>query len=47
MRSKSGTIRIIDSFHRLEKLQSYSMIDFGGTPFDDGENALTPTRPAG
>ena len=24
MRSKSGTIRVIDSFHRLEKLRSYS-----------------------
>jgi fructose-1,6-bisphosphatase II len=30
MRSKSGTIRIIDSFHRLEKLRAYSLIDFGG-----------------
>ncbi len=30
MRSKSGTIRIIDSYHRLEKLRSYSLVDFGG-----------------
>jgi fructose-1,6-bisphosphatase II len=30
MRSKSGTIRIIDSYHRLEKLRDYSIVDFGG-----------------
>src|SRR5689334_12447583 len=30
MRSKSGTIRVIDSFHRLEKLRSYSLVDFDG-----------------
>ena len=29
MRSKSGTIRIIDSYHRLEKLRHYSSVDFG------------------
>jgi fructose-1,6-bisphosphatase II len=28
MRSKSGTIRVIDSFHRLEKLRRYSAVDF-------------------
>ena len=30
MRSKSGTIRIIDSYHRLEKLRDYSIVDFDG-----------------
>ncbi|MDR7280799.1 class II fructose-bisphosphatase [Catenuloplanes atrovinosus] len=30
MRSKSGTIRTIDSFHRLEKLALYSSINFDG-----------------
>jgi fructose-1,6-bisphosphatase II len=30
MRSKSGTIRVIDSWHRLEKLKAYSAIDFDG-----------------
>ncbi len=30
MRSKSGTIRVIDSYHRLEKLRDYSLVDFGG-----------------
>ena len=28
MRSKSGTIRQIDSTHRLEKLRAYSAVDF-------------------
>lgn len=32
MRSKSGTIRVIDSYHRLEKLSRYSMVDFDGRP---------------
>ena len=30
MRSKSGTIRVIDSYHRLEKLRRYSLVDFDG-----------------
>jgi fructose-1,6-bisphosphatase II len=30
MRSKSGTIRTIDSFHRLEKLAHYSSVNFDG-----------------
>ncbi|GLZ76357.1 fructose-1,6-bisphosphatase [Actinorhabdospora filicis] len=30
MRSKSGTIRVIDSYHRLEKLRAYSVVDFDG-----------------
>jgi fructose-1,6-bisphosphatase II len=36
MRSKSGTIRIIDSYHRLEKLSLYSVVDFDGRPLGDG-----------
>jgi fructose-1,6-bisphosphatase II len=32
MRSKSGTIRVIDSYHRLEKLALYSEIDYDGRP---------------
>jgi fructose-1,6-bisphosphatase II len=35
MRSKSGTIRIIDSYHRLEKLALYSVVDFDGRPLID------------
>jgi fructose-1,6-bisphosphatase II len=30
MRSKSGTIRVVDGFHRLEKLRQYSSVDFDG-----------------
>jgi len=35
MRSKSGTIRVIDSYHRLEKLNLYSAIDFDGMPLGE------------
>ncbi|MGA8118194.1 MAG: class II fructose-bisphosphatase [Actinocatenispora sp.] len=34
MRSKSGTIRMVDGYHRLEKLRQYSMIDFDGAPIE-------------
>jgi fructose-1,6-bisphosphatase II len=30
MRGKSGTIRLVDSWHSLTKLRAYSAIDFGG-----------------
>ncbi|MGL4304762.1 MAG: class II fructose-bisphosphatase [Mycobacteriaceae bacterium] len=30
MRSKSGTVRMIDAYHRLTKLREYSMVDFDG-----------------
>ncbi|HWH01406.1 MAG TPA: class II fructose-bisphosphatase [Pilimelia sp.] len=39
MRSKSGTIRVIDSYHRLEKLSRYSAVDFDGTPLVDADRA--------
>jgi fructose-1,6-bisphosphatase II len=29
MRSKSGTVRLIDARHRLQKLNEYSPVDFG------------------
>ncbi len=35
MRSKSGTIRVIDSYHQLAKLRAYSLIDFDGQPLDE------------
>jgi fructose-1,6-bisphosphatase II len=38
MRSKSGTVRVIDGFHRLTKLRQYSSVDFDR--IDDG--ALPP-----
>ena len=28
MRSKSGTIRYVDSIHKLAKLQEYSVVDY-------------------
>jgi fructose-1,6-bisphosphatase II len=30
MRSKSGTLRMIEAYHRLSKLNEYSAIDFTG-----------------
>jgi fructose-1,6-bisphosphatase II len=35
MRSKSGTVRLIDGYHRLTKLREYSAIDFDGQADDD------------
>ncbi len=32
MRSKSGTIRVIDSWHSLTKLKAYSLVDFDQVP---------------
>jgi fructose-1,6-bisphosphatase II len=32
MRSKSGTIRVIDSYHPLEKIGLYSVVEFDGQP---------------
>jgi fructose-1,6-bisphosphatase II len=39
MRSKSGTIRIIDAHHRLEKLRAYSLVDFGHSDDEGDETA--------
>jgi fructose-1,6-bisphosphatase II len=36
MRSKSGTVRMIDGFHRLEKLREYSSVDFDRTDHVEG-----------
>ncbi|MFD2419188.1 class II fructose-bisphosphatase [Amycolatopsis pigmentata] len=35
MRSKSGTVRLIDGYHRLTKLRAYSSIDFEGQLDED------------
>ncbi|WP_067863950.1 class II fructose-bisphosphatase [Nocardia shimofusensis] len=37
MRSKSGTVRMIDAYHRLTKLREYSSVDFHGD-----EDAVPP-----
>ncbi|RZQ63566.1 class II fructose-bisphosphatase [Amycolatopsis suaedae] len=39
MRSKSGTVRMIDGYHRLTKLRDYSSVDF------DGDNDAVPPLP--
>jgi fructose-1,6-bisphosphatase II len=41
MRSKSGTVRMIDGFHRLTKLREYSTVDFDAKR-DDEEDQLPP-----
>lgn len=43
MRSKSGTIRWVDSLHRLEKLRHYSMVDFDGEPLAEKVRAAQDT----
>ncbi|GAB3489008.1 class II fructose-bisphosphatase [Amycolatopsis cihanbeyliensis] len=37
MRSKSGTVRLIDGYHRLTKLRAYSSVDFDGTLESDSD----------
>jgi fructose-1,6-bisphosphatase II len=39
MRSKSGTVRVIEAYHRLDKLREYASIDFTG---DDDARAPMP-----
>jgi fructose-1,6-bisphosphatase II len=39
MRSKSGTVRMIDAYHRLTKLREYSAVDYHG---DDTANPPMP-----
>ncbi|WP_067652967.1 class II fructose-bisphosphatase [Nocardia harenae] len=39
MRSKSGTVRMIDAYHRLTKLREYSSVDF------DGDDKAAPPLP--
>jgi fructose-1,6-bisphosphatase II len=41
MRSKSGTVRMIDGFHRLTKLREYSSVDFD-RGLDDDQLTLPP-----
>ena len=42
MRSKSGTVRMIDGFHRLEKLRQYSTVDFDRVPATADHEPLPP-----
>jgi len=42
MRSKSGTVRMIDGFHRLEKLRRYSTVDFDRLAEADADQQIPP-----
>jgi fructose-1,6-bisphosphatase II len=42
MRSKSGTVRMIDGFHRLTKLREYSSVDFDRMAEADAEDVYPP-----
>ncbi len=43
MRSKSGTVRMIDGFHRLTKLREYSTVDFDRK--ESGADTVIPPLP--
>ncbi|UJW35148.1 class II fructose-bisphosphatase [Saccharothrix sp. AJ9571] len=45
MRSKSGTVRMIDGYHRLTKLRSYSSVNFDGHLDDADELDVVPPLP--
>ena len=46
MRSKSGTVRMIDGYHRLSKLREYSSVDFGPEEeYLNSDEAPTPPLP--
>ncbi|GAA1196994.1 class II fructose-bisphosphatase [Prauserella alba] len=42
MRSKSGTVRLIDGYHRLNKLRTFSTVDFDGATDADGDATVPP-----
>jgi fructose-1,6-bisphosphatase II len=42
MRSKSGTVRMIDGFHRLEKLRQYSTVDFDRLSEEQAQEKIPP-----
>jgi fructose-1,6-bisphosphatase II len=44
MRSKSGTVRMIDGYHRLTKLRAYASIDFDGH-LDEPTDDVVPPLP--
>ncbi|HEY2058112.1 MAG TPA: class II fructose-bisphosphatase [Amycolatopsis sp.] len=44
MRSKSGTVRMIDGYHRLNKLRAYSSVNFDGN-LDSPEDGLDAVPP--
>lgn len=42
MRSKSGTVRMIDGFHRLEKLREYASVNFDRSADEEDEDTIPP-----
>jgi fructose-1,6-bisphosphatase II len=42
MRSKSGTLRMIDGFHRLTKLREYASVNFDRTDVNPSDDAIPP-----
>jgi fructose-1,6-bisphosphatase II len=45
MRSKSGTVRMIDGFHRLTKLREYASVDFDRKGLSEEEEHAIPPLP--
>ncbi|NIH78644.1 class II fructose-bisphosphatase [Amycolatopsis viridis] len=45
MRSKSGTVRMIDGYHRLTKLRAYSSVDFDGVLTGSPDDDVVPPLP--
>ncbi|OXM73172.1 MULTISPECIES: class II fructose-bisphosphatase [Amycolatopsis] len=45
MRSKSGTVRLIDGYHRLTKLRAYSSVDFDGVLTEAPDDDVVPPLP--
>ncbi|GAA3571841.1 class II fructose-bisphosphatase [Amycolatopsis ultiminotia] len=45
MRSKSGTVRMIDGYHRLEKLRAYSSVNFDGKLELNDDGSVPPLLP--
>ena len=45
MRSKSGTVRMIDGYHRLTKLRAYSSVDFDGVLTISPDDDVVPPLP--
>ncbi|MEO6083796.1 MAG: class II fructose-bisphosphatase [Umezawaea sp.] len=42
MRSKSGTVRMVDGFHRLTKLREYSSVDFDRMAESEAQHLIPP-----
>jgi fructose-1,6-bisphosphatase II len=45
MRSKSGTVRMMDGFHRLTKLREYASVDFDRSGHQEDDGMMLPPLP--